>query len=226
MPRHVAKSPKKQSRKTLAETLSDILTARRLTSLEVSQAAGLSPEGLRNILRGKTAAPRASTLQKIADALDIPASDLLAVFAGPDAAPSPSSTSRWVEVPEIDIRPPPDGSPPDSDLPGNRIPLGFWRMPEDLLETHGVWPPNAAVVRLYIYGAHPEYRTGDRILIDALPLHAPPRLGRVIVFDQGQHSAAEVYRIGKRDVLRTLDRDPVSKSAKIVGRIIAKMLGT
>jgi transcriptional regulator with XRE-family HTH domain len=224
MPRRGVRSPKKQSRKSLSETLKGILKERRLTSLEVSMAAGLSPDGFRNILRGQTVAPRASTLARISKALGVPLASLMVSFAGTDLVPAPAP--GWVEVPEIDIRPPADGTPPDSDLPGNRKPLGFWRMPVDLLETHGVWPSDAVVVRLYIYGAHPEYRTGDRILVDALPLQSPPRLGRVIIFDGGQHSAAEVHHVGKRNALRTLDGDPVSKSAAIVGRIIAKMLGS
>lgn len=70
-PRHCPLSP-------LGETIDRIATRRRMSRVDLAEAASLSYPSLHCLMTGKTSQPRATTIARIADALGVPAATLLA----------------------------------------------------------------------------------------------------------------------------------------------------
>ncbi|GAC1340969.1 MAG: hypothetical protein NVSMB18_12110 [Acetobacteraceae bacterium] len=61
----------------LARRIRSLLDERGTTARQISVKAGLSPDGIRNIMRGLAKSPQIHTLQAIADALEVPLDRLL-----------------------------------------------------------------------------------------------------------------------------------------------------
>jgi transcriptional regulator with XRE-family HTH domain len=156
---------------------------------EVADKAGLSPDGVRNLLIGKATSPRATTLQRIADALGVPGTRLMQGFATDEAVPAPAELPPgWVDVPQV--------SPMDVNAKSllDVSPDGLWRMPEPALATFGVKPADAVIVR-FAKRESPEHGPGSYFLVTVDPGILPPRRGGwVIVRDPGYGHALVEYR--------------------------------
>lgn len=123
----------------LAANVERLRAERGLSGRQLSTAAGLSPDAIRNLRKGRSRSPRARTIQRLADALGVP---IQALYGSPPSVPASASvslverdaagkeTGRWTlpasALPR-GVRPGdyllvvPDGGSPDGIGPGDRV---------------------------------------------------------------------------------------------------------
>ncbi len=185
---------------------------------ELDEIAGLGREGTRNILRGRSAAPRSATLQSIADALGIP----VGVFFGEAEAPAnplaiPRSKRKVgvmmrPRLPEgqDDLEPPLPGIAPPGlcdvgvyDLRPRQDPVpeimhfarrtgAISRLPSMPLSLAGASTATVAAVQAPGEGFPPEVQPGTWILVDTAD--TVPTRGVYVVWDGASHMLARLHR--------------------------------
>ena len=210
----------------LAAQLEKLIREKGTTARKVAEAAGLSTDAVRNLLKGRATSPRATTLQALADALGVPGAKLMSGFAGSEAVPAPlEKPAGWVDVPQV--QPFDTDSASLLDVPAE----GFWRLPEALLAARKVQAADAVVVR-FAADESAMHRAGDYVLVDIKPGLLPPRRGGwVVLRDKGYgHALAEYRREGdgpdRRFSLHEVDGKEIDRStAQVAGLIVARMLG-
>ena len=210
----------------LAAQLERLIREKGTTARKVAEAAGLSTDAVRNLLKGRATSPRATTLQALADALGVPGSALMAGFAGTEAVPAPVERPEgWVDVPQI--------VPFEADVASLlEVPVeGHWRLPEALLAARGLNAADAVVIR-FKEDESSVHRAGDYFLVDTRPGLAPPRRGGwVVLRDQGYGYALAEYRrfvdgLERWYTLHEVDGKEIDRAtAQVAGRIVARMLG-
>jgi transcriptional regulator with XRE-family HTH domain len=225
--------------RALAARLARLLEERGTSPRAISKKAGLSADAVRNISSGRAASPRVTTLQRLADALDVPLSALTIGFSGEEVAdmpgvpplptsPPPSFPPRLregqVELMEYDLRRPVAGA--DGDIKAGRPFSAAWSVPLDVLE--GAAPADLAVVRAPSDTLAPEISPGDRLLVDVTVLHPSPP-GIFVTWDGIGHSLARCAVVGGREhrrvritTARGSEEQPID-DIEIVGRVIAKL---
>lgn len=211
----------------LAAQLARLIREKGTTARKVAEAAGLSTDAVRNLLKGRAISPRATTLQALADALGVPGAMLMAGFAGTEAVPAPVERPEgWADVPQI--APFEVDAPSLLDVPAE----GHWRLPEALLVARKLKVGEAAVVRLQADESS-VYRAGDYVLVDTKPGIAPPRRGGwAILRDPGYGFALGEYRrdgdsLERRFSLHDVDGKELDRSAvEVAGFIVCRMLST
>lgn len=226
MPRTKGVAPIPPIETPLGRQLARLLEEKGMTIREVADRAGLSSDGVRNIMVGRATSPRATTLQGIADALGVPGSRLMLGFAGDEAVPAPVELPPgWVDVPQV--------SPMDVDAESllNVAAEGHWRMPEVALVARSVKAAEAVIVR-FSRTESPVHHAGEFYLVTTVPGILPPRRGGwVLVRDPGYGHALVEYRRSGDGLERTfavydaeggeIDREKLD----VAGLIVAPMLG-
>ena len=226
MPRQKGVAPIPPIETPLGRQLARLLEEKGMTIREVADRAGLSSDGVRNIMVGRATSPRATTLQGIADALGVPGSRLMLGFAGDEAVPAPVELpSGWVDVPQI--------SPMDVHAASllEVSAEGHWRMPEAALIARGVEASEAVIVR-FSRNESPVHHAGEFHLATISPGILPPRKGGwVLVRDPGYGHALVEYRKSGDGLERTfavlnaeggeIDREKID----VAGLIVGPMLG-
>ena len=225
MPRKKGVPPAPSIETPLGTQLAKLLDEKGMTIREVADRAGLSADGVRNILTGKATSPRATTLQGIADALGVPGARLMLGFAGDEAVPAPVELPPgWVDVPQV--------SPMDTDAESllELAAEGHWRMPEAALAARGVKAAEAVIAR-FSKTESSVHRAGDYYLVTTVPGILPPRRGGwVLVRDPGYGHALLEYRRSGGGLERTfsvhdaeggeIDREKLDVAGLIVGPVL------
>lgn len=226
MPRRKGIPPHEPIETPLGLQLRKLIDESGMSIREVADRAGLSPDGVRNLLIGKATSPRATTLQRIADALGVPGTRLMQGFATEEAVPAPAElTPGWVDVPQV--------SAMDADAKSlfEIAPEGHWRMPEAALAARHVKAGDALIVR---FGANesPTHRSGEFYLVTTSPGILPPRRGGwVLVRDPGYgHALVEYRRSGdgleRRFTIHDAEGKEIGgKKLDVAGLIVTPMLG-
>lgn len=210
----------------LGKQLRELIAASGMTVKDVALKAGLSQDGVRNLLIGKAQSPRAPTLQRIADALGVPSTALMQGFAGDQAVPPPVGLPPgWVEVPQV--------NPMDSDAASLLEVLvdGYWRMPESALASHRVQPADAVIVALNKKESA-VHAAGTFWLVDQFTGILPPRRGGwALVRDPGYGHALIEYRrhgVGPESMVTVHDADGRKidgQSMEVAGLLVGPLLG-
>lgn len=210
----------------LGNQLRALIEASGLTVKDVAAKAGLSPDGVRNLLIGKATSPRATTLQRIADALGVPATRLMEGFAGDQAVPAPVALAPgWIEVPQV--------SPMDADAASLlELPTeGHWRMPEAALASRRRRPADIVVVS-FSKRESPVHFADTYYLVDMEPGILPPRRGGwALVRDPGYGHALIEYRrhgVGPESMVTVHDADGREfdgQNLSVAGLVVAQLLG-
>ena len=227
MPRVKGRPPTPPADTPLGVELRRLIEEKHTTVKDLATKAGLSADGIRNLIIGKATSPRATTLQALADALGVPGSRFMQGFATNEAVPVPKELpAGWVDVPQVcplDV---------DADSLLTVAPEGHWRLPEAVLAAHHVRADKAVVVR-FEKKESPVHGAGDHVLVDVEPGILPPRRGGwVIVRDPGYGHALVEYRRSGEGLDRTFtthDADGrVMKGVKlaVADLIVGQMLST
>ena len=226
MPRVKGKPPAPPIETPLGNEIRRLLDEKGMSVKELSDKAGLSADGVRNLLIGKATSPRATTLQAIADALGVPGTRLMQGFAGHEAVPAPAELPPgWVEVPQI--------APLDADAESLLAvaPEGHWRLPEAALAARHVKADEAVIVR-FSTNESPVHRAGDFYLVTTAPGILPPRRGGwVLVRDPGYGFALVEYRRSgdgldrKFTIYDAEGKELAMKTLAVAGLIVGPMLG-
>jgi transcriptional regulator with XRE-family HTH domain len=202
---------------TIADILRRLLDERGLSPKALDEAAGLGADATRNVLRGRSAAPRSGTLQAMADALGVP----VATFFGeadPPAPPAPARPRRRTGVmlrprlpePGDDLAPALPGVPPAGlcdieayDLRPRAEPSpairdetrhgpGTLRLPELPITLAGATPGTVAAVRAPGEGFPPDVQPGAWILVDTE--QTVPSRGTYVLWDGAGHLLARLVQ--------------------------------
>ena len=227
MPRVKGRPPTPPADTPLGVELRRLIEEKHTTVKDLATKAGLSADGIRNLIIGKATSPRATTLQALADALGVPGSRFMQGFATNEAVPVPKELpAGWVDVPQVcplDV---------DADSLLTVAPEGHWRLPEVVLAARHVRADKAVVVR-FEKKESPVHGAGDHVLVDVEPGILPPRRGGwVIVRDPGYgHALVEYRRSGEGLDLTFTTHDAdgrVMKGVKlaVAGLIVGHMLST
>ena len=227
MPRVKGKPPTPPADTPLGTELRRLIEERHTTVKDLAAKAGLSADGIRNLIIGKATSPRATTLQALADALGVPGSRLMSGFATSEAVPTPKELpDGWVDVPQV--------CPLDVDAESLLVipPEGHWRLPEAVLSARHVRPDQAVVVR-FQKKESPVHGAGDYVLVDTDPGILPPRRGGwVVVRDPGYGHALVEYRRSGEGLDRTFTthdadgKELKGAKLKVAGLVVGSMLST
>jgi transcriptional regulator with XRE-family HTH domain len=234
-----AEPPTGPKNRALADRLARLLQERGLSPRAVSKMAGLSADAIRNISTGRAASPRVTTLQRLADALDVPLTALTVGFGSEEVADIPGVPPRPLEPPpflpprlrggqveilEYDLRRPVADAA--GDIKAGRPFSTAWSVPNDILE--GVAAADLAVVRAPGDTLAPEFLPGDRLLVDVTAFTPSPP-GVFVTWDGVGHSLARLAIVGGREnrrvritTARGTDELAV-EDVEVVGRVVAKL---
>ncbi len=210
---------------SLAEKVLGMMRSKGLTAKALSKRAGLSPDGVRSILRGRVESPRAQSLVQLAAALGVSIDDLTgSTIALPDAVRAATGAATDIletDVPEYDLRPRADLVLPGEIQKGNR--RKSWRLPIDLLEERGFPSMGLAVIR--IAGGLDGYDPTDRILVDTT--NRRPSANSVLVVHEGgeRHVLARIAPgyVHPRGAMTWTDDAGASRlPQEIVGTVLGK----
>ncbi|MGI4813781.1 MAG: helix-turn-helix domain-containing protein [Janthinobacterium lividum] len=193
----------------LIAQLDKLMHERRLSPRALSIQAGLAPDGVRNILRGKSASPRHRTLKAIADVLQVSvpqlmgdeertADQLIDVLLDEPVAPG------MMLIKEVDSR----GHGGQPVAKGQWKIRHSWIMPAELFAGRLI-EESELVVLSAPHDLPPDYRAGDKLLVD-LAWRAPSPDGAYLIYD------GYIYRL----VYIAMDEGPSTARAERTVRVV------
>lgn len=171
----------------LAEKIERRLEELKKSARAASLEAGLGPDGIRNILRGRSISPRVETLQKIADALQVDIAWLSGQRNPPSMPPVTSHDMVRMKGLRQEARPAPLATPGGRDLPvlgaarggeqGYFLSNGeLFEMTERPASLVGI----AEAYAVYMVGEsmEPRYHNGETLFVHPF---RPPERGKYVV---------------------------------------------
>jgi len=104
-------------RSPIADRLEGILAAKGMNPRQLEKASGISGDGIRNIIRGKSRSPKAATLEVIAKGLGVSLAYLMGLPGAKASDPPDSPIPLEAFPPEIPARPARHSAPPAAPEP-------------------------------------------------------------------------------------------------------------
>lgn len=161
-----------------------------LKARPLSLQAGLNETAVRDILEGRIRSPTVRTIGALAKVLGCTAADLTGekprhvARESEREAPRDKTSTNSVHIAEYDVSPAAGhgAAPPDLGADGTHSVLAEWSLPRSMLEANVLPGSRLAVIRVAGDSMEPDYRPGDRVLID-LNATAPTPPGTFVLWD-------------------------------------------
>ncbi len=206
---------------TLAHRILGLMRERRLSAKELSLRAGLSPDGVRALIRGRIDSPRNKSLTQLSAALGLSLDQLLegtaTVPTAVHAAAIASGDVREADVSEYDLRVRGDATTPSN--PRALVARRKWRIPLDLLEERVLEAASLVIVRVATGGIE-GYALADRLLVDLSSTR--PSGGTYLIHDGETHSLARVRPNVRGQMAKWTDADGAHREEEIIGRVVGR----
>ncbi len=214
----------------------DTLAAGLLRALEqtgwsargLSLAAGLSPDAVRDVVRGQSGTLTGDRLTRLATVLGISPAALLGQARWPrkklapapvqEPAPRRPPPGSSISIPEVDLRLKAPGT--GREILDQSRPRQHWRVPADLVEGRRLDPESLVIVRAPHDVEDAGIRGGDRLLVDVSAGARRLLAGVLVEWSHGVHGLVPVRgrRTGKVRLQENADDD--GQAIDVVGRVI------
>jgi len=179
---------------SIGQILQAEMDKRGLNQHSLALEAGLKPDAVRDILRGRSQSPRGATIKKLAAYLGMSVGQLLGVdgvttgdrgLSLPTGGGKTTSYAETIvravqpsrEINELDAEPQGGNGAvlPDMDGPDRHPVIAKWSMPEDFLRANTTAHGKLVIIRVSGDSMEPDYPAGERILVDtAHQIPSPP----------------------------------------------------